>query len=103
MLPAVVTMPPFQGPLYATRHASRFLTASQTSKNPSIGVDTEANATPRFQPIGAMGKLGNGIYRIGTCCAGMYTKPVLGLKAIGCQLCAPNGPGLTSTGLPLSL
>ena len=29
------------------------------------------------------------------------TSPVAGLKLIGCQLCPPSGPGVTSAGLPV--
>src|SRR5579863_4293873 len=55
MLPAVVTTPPFQGPGYLTRHASRCRTGSQASRKPSFCALSAEGATPKFQPIGAIG------------------------------------------------
>src|SRR5579863_2742418 len=60
MLPAVVTTPPFHGPLYATRQASRCSTGFQASRNPSFCEVSDEGATPKFQPMGAMGRLGSG-------------------------------------------
>ena len=41
-------------------------------------------------------------YAKGMSCAGMYTRCVCGLNDMGCQLCAPSGPGIANHGLCVS-
>ena len=61
----------------------------------------------RFQPTPAWGSPGRtalnfqsllSIRLTGMFCTGRYTRPVLGLKDIECQLCAPKALGVISRG-----
>src|SRR5580704_7784317 len=114
-LPAVDNTPPFHGAPSSARHTSLRATGSQAARCPlrpllifafifgSCGKDPELKSIPVFHASACClalfsGKKGNPASVTGT-----YTNFVTGLNDMGCQLCAPPGPGIAKKGLPVSL
>src|SRR5713226_5703181 len=89
-LPAVVSVPPFQGATYSACQASFCLTGSQAIRRPNgrfLG-GTAFNVNPTFHPVVLPNLKGAGAFCVsdfspvmfsGTPCAGRYTRPVCGL------------------------
>src|SRR6188508_574900 len=108
-LAAVVRTPPPSTTGYEARHAARCLTGSQATSSPFGGGNEISFWTsgpsylaspPTLASFGLYFHFGSGACR--PCVpffAARYTRPVVGLNAIGFQLCAPPGSGETITGL----